>query len=157
MNVVNNWLLLSSGHWWLPFMASIFVKIFALSAAMSATASAGVGDWYLSRLTYLFKRDRSTHIRMPSVSFFGVTTIGAHHSVGSVTGSMMPCVWSTVSIALCLSWYANATDRGRRAWHRPWYVEFSTIHCFDLSVEDLGELFHYVFRSGQWAHKGWYF
>ena len=93
-------------------MASIFMKTFVLSAAMSATAWAGVGDSYLSHLTYLFKRERSTHIRMPSVSFLGVTTIGAHHSVGSVTGSMMPCVWSTISSALSLSRYANGTDRG---------------------------------------------
>lgn len=64
-------------------MASIFVKIFALSSAMSATAWAGVDDWYLSRLTYLLSRDRSTHFRMLSA---GVTTIGVHHSVGSVTG-----------------------------------------------------------------------
>ena len=34
------------------------------------------------------------------MSFLGVTTIGAHHSVGSVTGSMIPCVWSTISSAV---------------------------------------------------------
>ena len=66
------------------------VKIFALSAAMSATVWAVVDDWYLLHLMYLFKRDRSTHIQMSSESFFGVTTIGAHHSVGSVTGEMTP-------------------------------------------------------------------
>jgi hypothetical protein len=36
---------------------------FAFSAAMSAMAWAGGCDWYLSRLTYLFSRDRSMHIR----------------------------------------------------------------------------------------------
>ena len=71
-------------------MALSLAKTFALSAAMSATARAGVYDWYLSRLTYLFNQDRSMHIWMSSVSFFGVTTIGVHHSVGLVTRAMMP-------------------------------------------------------------------
>ena len=95
-------------------MASSFVKIFALSAAMLATAWAGVDDWYLSHLTYLFKQDRSTHIQMSSESFLGVTTIGAHahHSVGSVTGEMTPWLCSKSSSALSLSRYANGTARG---------------------------------------------
>ena len=51
-------------------MASSLVKIIGFSAAMSATAWAGIEDWYLSRLTYLFNQDRSTHIRISLVSFF---------------------------------------------------------------------------------------
>ena len=46
----------------IPFAS--LVKILAFSAAMSATASAGVADWYLSRFTNLFRRERSTHIRL---------------------------------------------------------------------------------------------
>ena len=42
-------------------------SIFASSATMSATASAG--DWYCSLQTYLFSRDKSTHMR--SVPFLG--------------------------------------------------------------------------------------
>ena len=61
-----------------PFSASILVKIFALWVAMSATAWAGVEDWYRSRFTYL---DKSTHMWMLSVSFLGATMMGAHHSV----------------------------------------------------------------------------
>ena len=44
----------------------------AFSVAMSATACECVRD---SRFTYLFRWDRSTHIRMSSESFCGVTTI----------------------------------------------------------------------------------
>lgn len=40
---------------------------------MSATASAGVGDRYLSLCTYRFKQDRSTHILIWSDPFIGVT------------------------------------------------------------------------------------
>lgn len=36
-------------------------------------------------------------------TFLGDTMIGAHHSVGSVTGVMVPFVRSMVSLALCLS------------------------------------------------------
>ena len=74
------------------------VKYFALACAISATAAAGVTEGYLSRFTYLFNLDRSTHMRIFSEFFFGVTTIGAHHSVGSVTGAMIPC-WTRRSIS----------------------------------------------------------
>ena len=43
----------------------------------------------LSLLTYLLRRERSTHSLISSVSFLGVTTIGAHNSVGSVTGAII--------------------------------------------------------------------
>ena len=86
MNVVRSWLSSSRGHWWYPLRASSFVNTFAFSEAISATACAGVGHWYLSLLTYLFKCERSTHILILSVPFFVATTMGAHHSVGSVTG-----------------------------------------------------------------------
>ncbi len=36
-------------------------------------------DWYCSLFMYLLRRERYTHILMSSVSFLGVTTIGAHH------------------------------------------------------------------------------
>ena len=51
-------------------------------------------------------------MRMRSVPFFGATTIGAHHSVGSVTGVMIP--WSTRRSISCLSFsqYAKGIVRG---------------------------------------------
>ena len=49
---------------------------------------------------------------MSSESFFGVMTIGAHHSVGSVTEEMTPWLCSKSSSALSLSQYANGTARG---------------------------------------------
>ena len=60
-------------------------------AAMSATASVGVGDWYLSLRTYLLNFDKSTHSLMLFVPFFGATTIGTYHSVGCATGAMISC------------------------------------------------------------------
>ena len=62
---------------------------------MSATASAGVTDMYRSRRTNLLSFERSTHMRIRSEFRLGVTTMGAPHSVGSVTGAMTPC--STIS------------------------------------------------------------
>ena len=67
------------------------VNTCASLAAMSATASAGVGDWYFSLRTYLLSYDKSTHSLMSSVPFFGATTISAHHSVGCATGVMISC------------------------------------------------------------------
>ena len=56
---------------------------------MSATASAGVTDGYRSRWTNLLSFERSTpYIYIPSEFRLGVTTMGAHHSVGSVTGAV---------------------------------------------------------------------
>ena len=49
---------------------------------------------------------------MLSDSFFGVTTIGAHHSVGCVTGMMMPCSCRVVSSARSLSRYAKGICLG---------------------------------------------
>ena len=63
----------------------------ASPAAMSATAFAGMGDWYLSLQTYLLSFDKSTHSLMSSIPFFGATTIGAHYSVGCTTGAMISC------------------------------------------------------------------
>ena len=42
--VVKNWLLSSREHWWYIFIVSSTVNICAF-ATISATASAGVGDW----------------------------------------------------------------------------------------------------------------
>ena len=67
------------------------VKNLALLAAISATASAGEEDQYLSHFTKWFRCDKSTHMRIESLFFLGVTTMGAHQSVGSVTGAMMFC------------------------------------------------------------------
>ena len=70
-------------------VASSTVKYLALAAAILAMASAGVGDMYRSHCTYRFKCERSPQMRMFSVFFFGVTTMGAHHSIASVIGAIM--------------------------------------------------------------------
>ena len=109
---MSNWLSSSKGHWWYPLRASSLVNTLALCEAMSATASAGVEHWYLSRFTYLLRWERSTHILIFSVPFLGVTTIGAHHSVGAVTGAMMFCSCNRSSSALSLSRKAKGIVRG---------------------------------------------
>jgi len=52
------------------------------------------------------------HIRIFSVSLLGVTMIGAHHSVGSVMGVMIPCSNRRSSYALSLSRKVNETACG---------------------------------------------
>ena len=73
--------------------ASNLIKYSAWEAAISATASCGVGVWYRSLFTNLF-----SFVSLISVDpFLGATTIGAHHSVGSVTGLITPSVCLTLS------------------------------------------------------------
>ena len=90
------------------------VKNLVLLAAMSATASAGEHDLYCSHLTkqFKFKCDKCTHILIDSVFFFGVTTIGLHQSVGSVTGVIMYCCCRESSSAANLSRCAYGMDLG---------------------------------------------
>jgi len=42
--------------------ASMTMKYFASLAEISATASAGFGDWYRSRLSYLFRQEHANPI-----------------------------------------------------------------------------------------------
>ena len=109
MNFVRSWLSSSSGHWWYPLSASSLVNTLAFSAAMSATVWAGVSDRYLSQ-TCSGGISRRTFWSCPCL--LGATTMGEHHSVGSVTGAMTPwsCRWS--SSALSLSQKANGTVLG---------------------------------------------
>ena len=88
------------------------VKNLAFSAAMSATARAGGVVWYLSRFTYLFNWDRSTHKRYAFAVLLGVMTMGAHHSMASVTFSMIPCCSSNSNSDFNLSRYAKGMDLG---------------------------------------------
>ena len=88
------------------------VKYLALVAMILAMAYAGLGDRYCSRCTYRFKCERSMHKRMILLFFFHVTTIGAHHCVGSVIGTMISCCCNNSSSALSLSRYANGIERG---------------------------------------------
>ena len=131
--MVRSWLASSNGHWWYPLRASNFVNILALSAAMSATASAGVADWYLSRFTYLFKRERLTHILILSVPFLGAITMGAHQSVGSVTGAMTPCSCNRSSSTFSLSRKANGIVRGVRT-QNGWASSVSAMWNFSPSI-----------------------
>ena len=98
-------------------MASRTVKNLALVAEISATAWAGVDDWYCSHLTNRLRCERSTHILIQSVFFFGVTTIGAHHSVAAVTGAIMCWDSKRSSSTFNLSLYANGIDRGVLTWN----------------------------------------
>ena len=96
--------------------ASNFIKYSAWEAAISATASCGAGDWYRFLFTNLFSFDRSTH-RLISVDHFsGARTIGAHHSVGSVTCLITP------SVCLTLTRYEYWMDLGavrKMVYHSP--------------------------------------
>ena len=109
MSMVRSWLSSARGHWWYPFVESMTVKYLALLAAISATASADVGDWYRSLKTYRFNLDKSTHILILSVPFLGVTTMEAHHCVASVTGAMIPCSCNNSRSAFNFSPYAKGT------------------------------------------------
>ena len=51
-------------------------------------------------------------MQMFSVFFFGVTTIGAHHSVASIIGAIMFCCCNNSSSVLSLSQYANGIEHG---------------------------------------------
>ena len=55
----------------IPFVVSMTVKYLALLAVILATTSAGIGDWYCSLKTKQFSLDRSTHILILSVPFWG--------------------------------------------------------------------------------------
>ena len=97
-----------------PFVTSINVKYLASLTAVSAIASVGIGDWYYSHK----KQSDSTwtdlymHILILSVSFWGITTIGTHHSVASVMGAMIPCSCNNSSSAFNMSLYAKGTVWG---------------------------------------------
>ena len=51
-------------------------------------------------------------MRMFPEPFFGVTTMGAHHSVTFVTGAIIFCLSNTSSSVLSLSCYMNGIIRG---------------------------------------------
>ena len=133
--VVSSWLSGSNGHW-------------ALSAAMSATAWAGVSDWYLSLLTYRLRRDRSTHIRMALEFFLGAMTMGTHHAVGSVTDSMISCTCKRSRSAFNFSQYAIWMVRG--GVHAKGfgvicqrYAKQFSFHVVYLPIKDGWELHHH--------------
>ena len=70
--------------------------------------------------------------------------MGAHQSVGSVTGVMMPC-WARRSIsALSLSLYAKGMVRGvfTQKGRSKFYVEFFTRHYPYLAIKHAWELRH---------------
>ena len=92
-----------------------------------------MADWYLSRFTNLFRRERSTHILIFSVPFLGVTTIGAHHSVGSVMGAITPCSCNRSNSAFSLSRKANGIVRG--VWTQNGWASFvSAMWNFSPSI-----------------------
>ena len=91
------------------------IKYCEASAAISAMASAGVGDMYCSCCTYRFKCERCTHMQMFSVFFFGITTMGAYHSVASIIGVILFCCCnSSSSVLSVLSLLQNAN--GIQVW-----------------------------------------
>jgi len=87
MKVVDNRDSLDSGICQKPLHASRHVKYLACGnfARFSSTA----GRIWRSLQTLLFKCVKSTQIRT-ALFFLGTTTIGAHQSVSSVTGEIIP-------------------------------------------------------------------
>ena len=84
-------------------------------------------------------------MRILSEFFLGVAMIGAHHSFGSVTTCIIPCV-TRRSISFLSSLYVNETVPGcshRMARHcLCMHVKLLSWHGVNLPVEDHGEIFH---------------
>ena len=80
---------------------------------------------------------------MFSEPFFGVTTMGAHHSVASVTGAIIFCLSNTSSSVLSLSWYLNGIlcgvpmQKGLASAKSD--VELFTYHGSNLAIKDTGD------------------
>ena len=111
------------------------MKTGAWLAAISATVSAGVGDWYCSRMTKRLRCDKSTHIRILSEFFLDVTTIGAHHIMAWVTGVMIFCDWRRSSSAFSLLRYANGIFCGMCT-QNDW--AFAPLYTPNLAIKDSG-------------------
>ena len=76
-----------------------------------ACAGCRLGDMHRSCYTYRLKCERLTHIGMFLVFFFGIITIGAHHSVASMIDAMISGCCNSSSPVLSLSQYANGIER----------------------------------------------
>ena len=113
------------------------MKYLALVDAISATTSRRDGDTYNSRFTKRFSFDKSTQTGISSEFFLGVTTIGAHHSVGFVTGAMILCCCHCLSFRSRRSSYTKGALRGTlvqrvlsylpcvyQKFHLAWYIHF---------------------------------
>ena len=68
-----------------------------------------MGIVLVRHIIYLLSFDKSTHMRIPFEFILGVTTIGAYHSVGSVTGAMIPCMMRRFMSFFSFSLYARET------------------------------------------------
>ena len=95
----------------IPFVVSMTVKYLALLAVILATTSAGVGDWYCSLKTKQFSLDRSTHILILSVPFWGYYN-GCTPLCGFCYRSYNPLLLQQFELSLQLSLYAKGTIQG---------------------------------------------
>lgn len=73
-------------------------------------------------------------------SFLGVTTIGAHHSVGCVTGAMIPCSlkgfkFSFPLVSICKGYRSRHLDAKGLCVIGQGDVELFPFHGFDLSIK----------------------
>ena len=88
------------------------VNTLASAEAKVATDFDGVADWCRSLCTNLSRCVKSTQGRTSSVLFFGTTTMGEHHVVGLVTGTITPWSYSLSSWAFSDESCGNGTRRG---------------------------------------------
>ena len=91
---------------------SKIVNTLASADAILATDSDGVANWWRSLCTNLFRCVKSTQRHTSSVFFFRTTTMGEHHSVALVTGTITPCACSLSSWAYNADRCGNGTRRG---------------------------------------------
>ena len=104
----------ASGTCQKPFFVSRVEK--TVAPASFAMVSSTVGKTKASRWTEPLSFFRSTQI-LTSPFFFRTVTIGAHHSVGSVTGSMMPASTILASSPLTFCSRGNGTRRATGQWY----------------------------------------
>ena len=87
-----------------PLFASKMVKICASLAAVLASASAGVRDWYHSLHMHICWVLTSTYTGWCRLflSLGSLLLVHIMHSVGCVTGAMISCCWSKSSTPVIL-------------------------------------------------------
>jgi len=141
-------------HKWL--FRGTWKVVLALLAAMSATASAGEHDWYHSRYPKRFKCDKSEHILIDSVFFFGVTTIDANQSVGSVTGGIFVVAAGILAVLHILVPICIWDGSGRC--DAKWFgvscevdVKLLSIHSSNNSIKYRGEFSHNCVFCKEWS------
>ena len=99
----------ASGSWWNPLLQSNLLNI--VEPDSCAKSSSVVGSGKFSRRTESFSQVRLTQILTFSFAL-GTTTIGAHQSVGVVTGRMTSCASRRFNSALTFSCIGRGMRQG---------------------------------------------